>query len=349
MASGDQYAQALVELLPNAESAPNALSSTAVWNPYRQFRMHATPVEDDRTDEYRGTAEPITPDRTGWEQSEGSANGRLYGNPVGLFFALALGLPVTTAGNGVITAPDATVIPAGAFRHVWDSSVIDPAVIKTAQFRSNWGNNSGVYMIDRGVTCTAIELGIGDRGEPSTFGADLAGLYQARIANPSLTPTYDATTVLPFYRSHFSVPTWLTGAASPLGMTLNLTSPVEPAPVLAASGWPTAWSRPNEAGAVPRLTGTISMLSVDVEDYDAFYNNSPFAYMVKWVHTQTIAASGYPYKLFIEGMASYTDYDAGEMEHKLRHGLDIPFSTGKSGATQAFKITLVNGQSAYYA
>ncbi len=347
MASGDQYAQALIEAAPNAETAPNAISATAIYIPYQEFGLLPDRVTDDRTDEFRGTAEPITPDVTGWNQTTGAANGRLYPNGIGVFFFTLLGLPVTTAGNGVITDPDAVVVPTGVTRHVWDSSTLDPATIRSAQFRRNYGNNANMFLLDRGVTTTQLDLAIGDQAGPSTFSASLSGLYQSRIADPSLTPSYDATTIKPFYRGNFAISTWLASTAQPIGASLTFTNPVEPDPVLNASLYPSNWSRPNEAGAVPRLTGTINAKTVDPDDYDAFINNTSFSYKMKWVSTQNIGATGYPYKLFIEGAASYDNYEAEAIQHKLRHGADIPFAAGKSGATQAFKITLLNSITSY--
>jgi hypothetical protein len=50
-----------------------------------------------------------------------------------------LGPPTTTAGDGVITDPDAGTIPVGAFRHVWDST------------NANWGNPGRVSPLTRSI------------------------------------------------------------------------------------------------------------------------------------------------------------------------------------------------------
>lgn len=347
MPSADQYVRYLVEQAPNGQNGSNTLSATLFYRPLQSFNMKPSRVNDDRTDEFRGTPEPITPDVSGFGQVAGTATGRTYPNGIGLDFFMLLGAPVTTAGNGIITDPDAVAIPATATRHVWDSSVQDFSLIRTTELKSAYGNSAGVFKRDRGVTCTQLDLAVGDQNAPQTFSATYAGLFEDRIADPSLTASYDATTITPFYRGNFSIATWLTGTASPIGAAFSFTNPVEPDPVLNTSLWPSNWSRPNTAGSVPRLTGTINAKTVDPEDYDAFIAATPFTYKMKWLSTLNIAATSYKYQMWIEGAASYDDYDPDTMEHKLRHGANINFSAGKSGATQAFKVTLVNAVASY--
>lgn len=347
MASGDQYVRHTVETLPNGETGANALSTINFDIPLQNFALAPDRVTDDRTDEFRGTAEPITPDVTGWNQTTGDANGRLYPNYIGVYLFMLLGPPVTTAGNGVITDPDAVTIPATVTRHVWDSSTLNAAVIRSVETKSSWGNNSTIFFRDRGVTCAGLDLAVGDQNAPSTFSAHMTGLYKSRIADPSITTATDATTIIPFYRGHFSIPTWLAGTDTLIGANLAFTNPVEPDPVLNSSLWPSGWSRPNTAGAVPRLNGTIDTKTIDPDDYDAFLNGTAFTYKQKWISTQNVLATGYKYGLWVEGAASYDNYDMSQMEHKLRHGASIPFTAGKSGATQAYKVTLSNAVASY--
>jgi hypothetical protein len=343
VASGDQFTQYAVEAAPNGESGANAVSTTVFYRPLQNFTLNPSIVYDDRTDEFRGTAQPITPDVTGKNATDGSASGRLYANQIVLEFLMMLGYVTPVVGNGVLTDPDGGTPPAATYRYVWDSATINPATIRSAQITRSWGNNTGLFVRDRGVTVTGLDIAVGDQNAPSTFTANYSGLYQTDIADPSLTPAYDATTILPFYRAHFSVPTWLSGSSTPINASFSFTNPVEPAPGFSTSQWPVAWQRPDAVGSVPRLTGTLDLSSVDIQDYQAFLAGTPFTYKCKWISTQNIGATSYKYSMWIEGAASYSGYDTGAMEHNLRNAASVPFTAGASGGTSAYKVTIVNG------
>lgn len=347
MASGDQYVRYLVEAAPNGQAGANALSTILLYRTLQTFDMKQSPVTDDRTDEFRGTAQPLPPDVSGYLPITGSATGRTYPNGIGMDLFMALGAPVTTAGNGVITDPDAGTIPATATRHVWDSSVQDFSLIRSCELKSSYGNSAGVFRRDRGVTCTQLDLAVGDQNAPQTHTAAYSALFEDRIADPSLTPAYDAMSIIPFYRGDFSIPTFLTNTGTPIGATLSFTNPVEPDLVLNSSKWPSGWARPTTAGAVPRLTGTINTKSVDPDDYDAFINATVFAYKCKWLSSLSIAATSYKYSMWVEGMASFTDYTPDAMAHQIRHGGQITWSAGASGGVQGYKVTLVNSTPSY--
>lgn len=342
MPSGDQYLQMLAEAAPNGEAGANAVSTTAFYRPLQNFALNPTPVYDDRTDEFRGTAQPITPDVTGKTVTEGSGTGRIYPNQIVLEFLMMLGYVSPIVGNGVITDPDGGTPPAATYKYVWDSATINPALVRSVQMQRSWGNSTGLFIKDRGVTCTGLDLSVGDQNAPSTFTAAYSGLYQTDQADPSLTPAYDATTILPFYRANFSVPTWLTGSSTPIGATFNFTNPVEPAPGFSTSQWPTAWQRPDAAGSVPRLTGTLDLSSVDVQDYQAFLSGASFTYKCKWLSTQNITGT-YKYTMWIQGACSYSGYDTGTMEHNLRNAASVPFTAGASGGTSAYVVTIICG------
>lgn len=347
MASADQYLHMLVETLPNGESGANALSSVAFYRPLQNFALNPNLVYDDRTDEFRGTPQPITPDVTGKTATDGTGAGRIYANQIGLEFMMMFGYTAPITGNGVITDPDSGTPPAATYKHVWDSATIDPSIVRSVQMQRSWGNNTGLYIKDRGVTCTGLDLTVGDQNAPSTFSAAYSGLYQTDISNPSLTPAYDATTVLPFYRANFSVQSWLTGSSTPINATFSFTNPVEPAPGFSTSQWPTAWQRPDAAGSVPRLTGTLDLSSVDIQDYQAFLSGASFTYKCRWLSTQNIGATSYKYTMWIQGACSYSGYDSGTMEHNLRNAASVPFTAGASGGTSAYVVTLINGTPSY--
>lgn len=348
MASGDMYALLAMEASPNGEGGTAAISATTFYHPLTKWNLNATPLFDDRSDEFRGTADAVAPDLSGFDPPAGSAEGRLYARTIGLWFTAMFGYSAPISGGGTAAVdPDGGTAPVGTFMHKWVSNVIDPSVIRSLQCTARYGNNSALFLKTQGVTVSQLDLTPGDQGQASTFAATLGGLYQSRIADPGGTASYDATTTKPFYRGNFSVQTWLTGTTSPIGASLSFASPLEISPVFATSLWPTSWQRPNAAGQLVKLSGQIDGRTVDPEDYDAFVASTPFGYKVRWLSTQNAGTAAYKYTLWIQGAATYGQYGPEDLLHNLRTGAAIPFNAGTSGGTAAWTVTLVNDVASY--
>jgi hypothetical protein len=200
-----------------------------------------------------------------------------------------------------------------------------------------------VFILQRG--CVPEQLQMTADGEVMKLAVSGHNLYTAQEADPALSPTYDALTVKPFLRSHMSQPTtWLASSATQavFGWTLNNTVSFDR--TLSGSMFPDIVDR---TGVDLRLTVDLSTRNLDTDDIAALLAGTPFTVKASWVHTQFITGS-YPYKLFIEGNAVYSDLTPDALQHQIRHGATIPVTFGRSsGGTPSYTITLCNGVSSY--
>lgn len=328
------------------EGSTATLSSSVFFPPATEIGLGFDPQTEDRTDEARGVLEPLSPDIVGQGVQTGPWNMRLYPNFLGLALFLCLGAPTSTAGDGVITAPDASVIPTGATRHVWDSATLTGA-IRYARVRRGWPSPTSAFLRTLGVTVPELTLHAGDVNAFSSAEVSLSGLFTDIISDPSLTVTTDAPQVLPFKYAHTTITTWLANTAQPTSIDFTISNPVEPYKDMGVtSNFYTNFDRPNDAGsAAPRMSGSVQKRYLDSDDITAMLNGTEFTVLTKWVHSVNIGATAYPYKLFIEGTAKYTGMDMDTVQNRPRSGAAVPFSFGKpgSGSGSAFKITLVNG------
>lgn len=332
------------------EGSTATISTTKFYPPAQEVQLGVNPVTDDRSDELRGVLQPLAPDVVGFGASDGTWTQRLYPNYFGLAATMNLGLPVTTAGDGIIVDPDAVVVPVGVTRHVWDSTALGSEV-RAAQVIRGYPTPVGVFLKSLGVTCSELTLAAGDVNNVSTMSATLNALYTSKISDPSITPTVDATAIKPFTYGHHTIVTWLTGSAETTQITYTLSNPVDPYKSMGVTSfWYTAWDRPNDpGGAVPRLNGTLQKRYMDGDDIDAVLTNPGTSFTVKskWNHTQNIGATSYKAGLWIEGTAQYTGMDWDSVQNRLRSGASIPFSFTTPASGSAFKITLTNGITSY--
>jgi hypothetical protein len=341
MAGADGYVQNAIETTPNGQNNPSAVSTTLFYQPLQEASWRIPPLFDDRSDELRGFADNVQQDVVGFDPSEWGANLRAYPNAIGLYLFACHGAPVTTAGNGVITDPGGTIIPVGATRHVWTAGTTNTQV-RSLQRQISY-TDQGLYIMQKG--CVPEQIQMQADGELMTLQVSGHSLYTVRQTNPSLTPTYDALSIKPFLRSHMTQPTtWLAAAGTQAVFSWQLDNPVSYDRTLSGSMYPDVVDR---TGVDLRLSANVQMRNLDPDDLDALTNGTGFTVKGSWVHTQFITGS-YPYKLFIEGNAVYTDYQPDSLQHKIRHGATIPVSFGRSsGGTPSYTITLVNGVASY--
>ncbi len=341
MAGADGYVQNAIETTPNGQNSPSAVSTTTFYHPLRNASWRVPVMLDDRSDELRGFADNVQQDVVGYDTSEWGADLRAYPNLIGFYLFACHGAPVTTAGNGVITDPAGTIIPVGATRHVWTAGTGN---IGVRSFQRQLGyTDQSVYILQRG--CIVEQIQMQADGEVMTFNANGHSLYTVQQANPSLTPTYDALTVKPFLRSMQAQPaTWLAATGTQTVFSWQLDNAVSYDRTLSGSMYPDVVDR---TGVDLRLTANIATRYLDVDDFNALIAGTGFTVKTSWVHTQFITGS-YPYKLFIEGNAIYTDLQPDALQHQVRHGATIPVAFGRSsGGTPSYTITLINGVSSY--
>ncbi len=173
--------------------------------------------------------------------------------------------------------------------------------------------------------------------------ATLAALYAQNIADPSLTPSYDAPSVLPFISANHSIPAWLAASGTPTNINYSLAAPVvHDYSFGQASKFPDIWDRTTP----PQLTATLTLRNVDVDDWLGYINQTQFTVKSKWLHTINVGATTYKYQMWIEGNAQYLGTTVESLKHQIKLGATIPVSFGK-GAGSAFKITIVNAVASY--
>ena len=341
MAVAGGYVQWAVETSPNGQNNPSAVSSTVFYHPLTERAWRVPVLFDDRSDELRGFSDNVQPDVVGYDPQEWSAALRAYPNLLGLFMHAMHGAGTYTAGNGVITDPGGTIMPASTNRWVWTAGTTNTSV-RSLQAHVVYPDQS-VFILQRG--CVPEQLQMQPDGEVMKLDVSGHSLYTAQEADPALTPTYDALTVKPFLRSHMSQPaTWLAASGTQSAFSWQLDNPVSYDRTLSGSQYPDVVDR---TGVDLRLTVNLSTRNLDTDDIAALLAGTGFTVKASWVHTQFITGS-YPYKLFIEGNAVYSDLQPEALQHKIRHGATIPVTFGRSsGGTPSYTITLCNGVTAY--
>lgn len=344
---GTAYLHGAIESIPGNELNAPTLSTKVIYVPAVSFGPALNPTPMDRDDEMRGLDEPqaVIPElfRPSWDTEV-----RLYPDLTGFFLTLILGQPVTTAGNGVITDPDTIAIPVGAYRHVW-TAPYGPTGLSplTAQWRAAY-RDEGVYFRLKGAAIG--ELAIANPAEGgSRLTASGPALFMERTSDPALTPTYESLAIFPFMRRSLAIVTWLTGTATTEEFGVTITNPLsDPWPSMGAGG--AGFADIIEKGDGPiTVTGSIPKRALDADDYDGLLAATGFTVKVRWTSAVNIGATGYPYKLYLEGPnGQYVDGGPEAMTAARRHGQTFDFKlTNASGAAGSSKFTLINATPSY--
>jgi len=337
------YLRGAIESIPGNESNNPTLGTKKPFFPLRSFAPHLGAAPMERDDELRNQDEPLAvlPDvyDPSWEYES-----RLYPDLLGFFLTLTLGMPVTTAGNGVITDPDTTVIPVGAHRHVW-AAPFGPSGISplTAQFDVAYRDQAAFFKA-KGAACSELTIQNPETGG-STIGASGPANYLDGQADPALSPTYETLAIRPFTRADLTLPTWLTGTGTHENFDVTIENPVENVRSMGIkSAYPDVMEKSNDGPIVVR--GSIPQRQLDMDDWNALKSAAGFAAVARWV-SDSVIASAYPYKLFVAmSNCQYVDGDSEELGNKRRHGatFDWKSTTASAGSTT---ITLVNATSSY--
>ena len=341
MAVAGGYVQWAVETTPNGELNPSAVSSTVFYHPLTQRAWQVPLLLDDRTDELRGVTDNVQQDLVGYDPQVVGANLRAYPNLIGLFMWATHGAGTYTAGNGVITDPAGTVMPASTNRWVWTAGT-NNGPVRSLQAQITYPDQN-VFLIQKG--CVFESLAMSHNGEVAQIAATGHSLYTAQQADPALSPTYDALTIKPFLRSMISQPaTWLASTGTHAAFSWTLANPVSFDRTLSGSRFPDVVDR---SGVGLNLTAQIDVRNLTTADIAGLLAGTGFTVKQSWVHTQFITGS-YPYKLFIEGNAIYSDLNPESLQHKIRHGGTFTVDFGRSsGGTPSYTITLCNGVASY--
>lgn len=345
-------ARIATEVAPGTAAAAATLSTKKVFLPAEEVYITRGLAMLTRDDELRASSEalPHVPDLF---SPEWRARSRMYPDTLGIMLAAMWGLSATgetgaahytvTAGNGVITDPDAAVIPVGAHRHVWEMP-FGPAGVtpKTHQLNASY-KDQGVFLEARG--CATSQLSIDTPGEGGAMlAASGPALYADTVADPGFTPTYESVATRPFMRRGLAVMTWLAGSAQASDFGLALTNPVEAIRTLGvASAYPDLMEKAEDLvlGA-----GSIAVRQLDPQDLDALKNATEFAIKARWA-SETVIASGYTHKFWVESpSAQYTSEELDPLKNMRRHGAQFNWRAVRNAAS-SLKLTLVNNVASY--
>ncbi len=344
MATG--YVTARSESIPGNETNVPTYSSKRIYFPALSFTPSPNPNHMERDDEIRNSDEPLMVLAERYAP-QWSMTSRHYPDTIGFLLSVLLGLPTTTAGNGVIVDPDSVAIPATAYRHVWTAPFGPSGASPKTMYAQIAYRDQSVFFDLKGAAVQQLQIETPESGG-GRISASGPALYMpiTSVADPALTPAYESLAIPPFQRSHLTLPTWLTGSAtSTEDFSVTITNPCDPyASLGVASKFPDVM----EKGDLPVIvTGSIPKRQLDADDYAALMAATGFAAKARWVST-AIIASGYPYKLFFEAdNAQYVAGGPGALENKRRIGGSFDFKATSDGVGASTTFTLINATASY--
>lgn len=343
MAEG--YVSGRYEDTPGNETNSPTPSTKRIYIPALSFNPSLNPAHLQRDDEIRNVDEPlmVLPERYAPEWSLETRN---YPDTWGFLLKLILGAPTTTQGDGsAVLDPDGNAIPASAYRHVW-TAPFGPTGSEplTAHWQVAYEDQS-VWFDINGAALRTLAI-----TTPETGGGRLAAsgpaLFMDRVSDPSLSPAYESLAIPPFFRSHLTIPDWLSGSAARFeDFSVNIENPCEPYASLGiASKFPDVMEKTD---APITFTGSAPMRQLDPDDYDALEAATGFAATAKWESTANVTGS-YPYSAWIEFDNCQLMTGGPEaLENRRRIGATFDFKATYDGAGASTTVTLVNGTADY--
>ena len=336
------YVRESFESIPGNETNAPTLSTKKLFPPIQslQPKLGAKPLS--RDDELRNQDEPLAvitdAYAPGWEYKS-----RAYPDLTAWRLKHICGEPTTTAGNGIITDPDGVVIPTGAYRHVFKAPFgPSGASPLTTQLEAAYADQSTFFRL-KGAACVELTIETPEEGGAS-LSANGPANYMARIADPALSPAYEALSIRPFVRGNLTL-SWLANSGTTQDFSLTIANPVEASRSLGiASKFPDVMEKANEGPIV--VSGSIPKRQLDPDDYDALLNATGFAALAKWI-SDSLITGAYPYKLFAAmSNCQYVDGDVDALQNQRRHGANFSWksTTASTGSTT---ITVVNATPSY--
>jgi hypothetical protein len=296
---------------PGKESGvSSSFAAKTIYFPCESFSFDQNPAQLERDDELRTLNEPIRFDQESFAPSW-SMTLRMYPDSFAFLMKGHLGAPVTTAGDGIIVDLAAVVIPVGATRHTWTAPYATGTIPQTMMFRIADPESPMFYDI-RGATITGCEVQSPDSGGITVTWTGLAN-YISRIADPSLTASYESLAIEPFLRS-FATLSWLASSANTDSLTWSVNKNVEHTRTYGgASKWP---DLVEHGDGVVQPAGQIDKRTINQTDWDALIAATRFTALATYTHSDIIA-SAYPYKAFLQAPATSAAYTTGGPEDVL--------------------------------
>jgi hypothetical protein len=343
MANG--YTKAAHESVPGNENNSPTLSTKVVYEPVQSISATLNPKHLERDDELRTGDEPLAVFPEMFDP-EWELTSRVYPDMLGMELIPLLGMPVSTAGNGVITDPDAATIPATATRHVWTAPFGPTGLNPKTMERILAYVDTGAFFKAKGCGTSALSIDTPESGGV-VMKASGPALHLARVADPALTPTYEALTIPPFLRANCTIGTWLSGTGETEDVTVAFARNMERGRTLATAS---KFADVLEMGDGPAVicTGSIPKRLIDPDDWDALVAGTGFTVKIKWTSTVNIAATSYKYTFWLECLnAQYLEGGPEALANKRRHGGSFNWKSTNTGTAGSTKLTLVNATTSY--
>lgn len=328
---------------PGKESGvSSSFAAKTIYFPAISFTPDINANQLERDDETRTTNEPIRFDQEffapTWQMTI-----RMYPDPLAFLFTGHMGPPVSTAGNGAITDLGGATIPVGATRHRWDAPYAVASVPPTLMFRIA-DPEAGIFYDVRGASIETISAASPDSGGIMVTIRGKAN-YISRIADPSLTATYESLAIPPMLRA-FATLSWLASSATTDSLEWTLQKNTDhDRSYGGASKWP---DLAEHGEGVFQFLGTINKRTINTTDWDAVIAASRFTALIGYVST-AIIASGYPYKVFLQApntSAAYTTGGPEDIMNRKRTPASFNFRVTRDAA-QSASIEVVNATASY--
>jgi len=316
-------------------TTPYRVSTTSTFFPLTSFEPSPEPDWMDRSDELR-SIEGSVANVSDTFNPTARLSERAYFNNLTHLLSLAGFVGTYTAGNGVITDPDGTVIATGANRWVFNKRTGSAA--QTAQLIACYGT-SGPWLKGQGYAVN--ELGLNAVGE---LDVTMEGLVLARLAaDPTLTPAYDVSAILPARRADLIL-SWLASSGLTNEFELSIANPLFPYSSYSLAVPSVYRDKMEQGDDRVRLTGTISKRSITPADWDAMIQAATFAAIAKWKSQKVIGVTATKYGLWVEMPAcQYTSASPEALGNKRRFGAAYDFWAAYDETLgYDVKITLVN-------
>lgn len=340
MASTGGYIQAKLETAPNAEGGSNALSSNIFYIPGTTIDMDPKMTPLEHNDELRGGFYASPHSGAAEYNPEGSLEGRVYPATIGqlLFAACGTDTPVQGVAGPTVVDPDAVEIPATVYRHVfgWGAGEV-PQTMQLV-----YAPPSGGFWKAQGVGIDELAFAAAEGAQ--TFSAKLMALIAAQIADPTLTPSYEAAA--PWRAGELSL-TWLAGSAITEDFNWSIKNGMKTErQFTSGSRYPDAIVYDQ---ALPVVGGSIPKRAFDADDYAALTSGTPFAAKIKYTHSEHVAATSYHHQLWVEMPAcQYVAATIDPIKNERRNKASFDWEARYDTATSKWcTITLCTAVAAY--
>lgn len=339
------YVREQFEKSPGYEGAEPELSTKKIDSPATSVDNAAEPAPLERDDEMRGADEPLQIFEDEFNPTWGKSE-RAYPDSLGFALTHILGPPVSDAGDGAeVKDPDGVAVPVGATRHVW-TAPFGPSGPNPLTAKMNLGYvDEETFIVVTGAGAEELTLSSEDAGGVK-LGRKGPALFWDHIEDPVIVPTPESLAIRPFMRRNLEVVTWQGDPRQLENFGITITNPIEAARSMASgSGYPDLLEK-GDGPIVVMIEAP--KRHINAADLEALLRAQRFAMKARWVSQSKVAATEYPYSLWLEGDgAQYTAGGPASLENKRRIGSTYTAKLTSDGVGASAKFTLVNATASY--